>query len=59
MPLEQSADREAVGRNISMLEAEGKKPKAAIAVALSIARRNGAKIPPPKRRYKDNAKFGS
>lgn len=60
MPLEYSPNREAIGRNIkTMMEVDGKPERQATAIALSIARRSGAKIPPPRRRYRDNAKISN
>jgi len=56
MPLEFDASKGAVSRNISKLMDEGKmKKKQAIAIALNQARKAGANIPPPKRRYRDGA----
>lgn len=34
-----------IGHNIKVEEAAGKKPKQAIAIALNVARKSGAKIP--------------
>ncbi len=48
MPLIKSASKKAIGSNIKTEEAAGKKPKQAIAIALDVARRNGAKIPRKK-----------
>ena len=48
MPLIKSKSRRAVGRNIATETAAGKPRKQAIAIALSVAREAGAKI--PKRR---------
>jgi hypothetical protein len=57
MPLDKSGSRESIGKNIATEETEGKRPhKQAVAIALSIARKAGANIPPP--RYRDNAKIG-
>lgn len=61
MPLFQSPSKAALGKNISELSASGKRPHAqSVAIALSEARKGGAKIPGPKMRpYRDNAKFGA
>lgn len=48
MPLEKSKSKAAVARNISREENAGKKPKQAIAIALSVARKAGAKTPKNK-----------
>lgn len=45
MPLIKSKSKKAIGKNISAEENAGKKPKQAIAIALSVARKAGAKIP--------------
>lgn len=45
MPLEKSPSRAAIGRNIKTEEATGRPKKQAVAIALSTARRAGAKIP--------------
>ena len=45
MPLIKSKAKSAIGTNIKTEEAAGKKPKQAIAIALSVARKAGAKIP--------------
>ncbi len=37
-----------IGHNIKEEEAAGKKPKQAIAIALNVARKSGAKIPKKK-----------
>lgn len=64
MPLIQSSSPSAIGKNIKELSASGKRPHAQnVAIALSEARKAGAKIPGPKmgpkmRPYRDNAKFG-
>lgn len=61
MPLIQSPSKAALGQNISELSSSGKRPHAqVVAIALSAARKNGAKIPGPKSRpYRDNAKIGA
>lgn len=38
-----------IGHNIKVEESEGKKPKQAIAIALNVARKSGAKIPKKKK----------
>lgn len=45
MPLVKSGSKKAIGENIKREEAAGKKPKQAIAIALNVARKAGAKIP--------------
>ena len=45
MPLNKSGSKKAIGQNIKTEEAVGKKPKQAIAIALNVARKSGAKIP--------------
>jgi Family of unknown function (DUF6496) len=45
MPLDKSGSKASVGRNISIEESVGKPPKQAIAIALNVARKAGAKIP--------------
>ncbi len=37
-----------IGHNIKVEEESGKKPKQAIAIALNVARKSGAKISPKK-----------
>jgi hypothetical protein len=44
MPLVQSGNKQAIGVNIRREEAAGKPRKQAVAIALDVARRNGAKI---------------
>ncbi len=48
MPLEHSASKPAIGRNIAREEAAGKPKKQAIAISLNTAREAGAKIPKKK-----------
>ena len=50
MPLIKSKSKKAIGENIKTEEAAGKKPKQAIAIALSVARKAGAKIPKKKKK---------
>jgi len=45
MPLVKGGSKEAIGKNIGIEEAAGKPHKQAIAIALSVARKAGAKIP--------------
>lgn len=45
MPLIKSGSKKAIGENIKREEEAGKKPKQAIAIALNVARKAGAKIP--------------
>ena len=47
MPLVQGKSKEAIGKNIK-IEEKSKPKKQAIAIALSVARKNGAKIPKKK-----------
>lgn len=39
-----------IGPNIKELESTGRPQKQAVAIALSVARKSGAKIPPPKKK---------
>ena len=48
MPLDKSASRAAIGKNIKREIAAGKPRKQAVAIALDVARRAGAKIPKKK-----------
>jgi len=48
MPLDKSGSKASIGRNIKTEESEGKKPKQAIAIALSVARKAGKDIPKKK-----------
>ena len=51
MPLKKGSSRKTIGSNIKELESTGKYPrKQSIAIALSEARKSGAKIPKPKKR---------
>lgn len=52
MPLIKSKSRKAVGENIKRLTREGKSRDQAIAIALDIARKSGAKISKKKGRVK-------
>jgi len=49
MPLEKSKSKKDIGRNIATEEAAGKGKKQSIAIALSVARKAGAKIKKPKK----------
>ncbi len=49
MPLEKSKSKKAIGHNIKAEEEAGKPKKQAIAIALDVARRAGAKIPKKKK----------
>lgn len=50
MPLIKSKSKSAIGKNIKTEESAGKKPKQAIAIALNVARKAGAKIKKPKKK---------
>ena len=50
MPLIKSGSKKAIGENIKREEASGKSKKQSVAIALNVARKSGAKIPPPKGR---------
>lgn len=45
MPLDKSASKKAIGKNIKAEIMAGKPRKQAVAIALDVARRAGAKIP--------------
>lgn len=45
MPLIKSGSKKAIGENIKAEESAGKPKKQAIAIALNVARKAGAKIP--------------
>ena len=45
MPLVKSASKKAIGKNIEREEEAGKPRKQAVAIALNVARKAGAKIP--------------
>lgn len=45
MPLITNDSRKAIGKNIKTEEAAGKPKKQAVAIALNVARKAGAKIP--------------
>jgi hypothetical protein len=48
MPLEKSKSKKAIGHNIAAEIEAGKPKKQAIAIALDVARKAGAKIPKKK-----------
>jgi hypothetical protein len=48
MPLEKGKGKAVISRNISELVHSGRKKSQAVAIALSTARKSGAKIPKPK-----------
>jgi hypothetical protein len=48
MPLIKSKSKKAIGENIKREEIAGKPKKQAIAIALNVARKSGAKIPKKK-----------
>ena len=49
MPLIRGGSRKAISQNIKTEMAHGKPQPQAVAIALSVARKAGAKIPRPKR----------
>ena len=58
MPLIKSASKEAVSENIRREISSGKPRAQSIAIALDTARRSGADIPKPRKRYKAGMHFG-
>jgi len=50
MPLEKSKSKKAVSRNIKTEMEAGKPQKQAVAIALNVARKAGAKIPKTKKK---------
>jgi hypothetical protein len=52
MPLKKGTSRKVIGENIKELEASGRPKKQAIAIALDVARKSGAKIPKKKGKKK-------
>jgi hypothetical protein len=48
MPLIKSASKKAIGKNIEKEQEVGKPHKQAVAIALNVARKAGAKIPKKK-----------
>ena len=55
MPLIHSKSKKAIGENIETEMAHGKLQKQAVAIALSTARRAGAKIPKPSNRRRSKS----
>ena len=55
MPLIKSRSKKAIGENIRTEMAHGKPQKQAVAIALSTARRAGAKIPKPSKRRRSKS----
>lgn len=53
MPLKKSKSKKAVGQNIKTEMAAGKPQKQAVAIALNVARKAGAKIPKRKGKQMD------
>ncbi len=49
MPLEKSASKSAIGKNIKTETAAGKNQRQAVAIALNVARKAGADIKKPKK----------
>lgn len=52
MPLKRGKSRATVSQNIETEIAAGKPRAQAVAISLDIARRSGADIPPPKKRFR-------
>lgn len=50
MPLKKGISKKTIGSNIKEMEASGHPKKQAIAAALNVARKAGAKIPKPKKK---------
>jgi len=48
MPLKKSKSKKAISSNIKTEMEHGKPQKQAVAIALNVARKSGAKIPKPK-----------
>jgi len=48
MPLIKSKSKKAIGKNIEVEESAGKPKRQAVAIALNVARKAGAKIPKRK-----------
>lgn len=48
MPLEKGKSKKTIGKNIKIEEEHGKPKKQAVAIALNVARKAGAKIPKKK-----------
>jgi hypothetical protein len=58
MPLKAGKSRETISSNIRTEIAHGKPQKQAVAIALDVARRSGAKIAPKRRGGIDNLRPG-
>jgi hypothetical protein len=52
MPLSKGTSRKSIGNNIKTEIAAGRPRKQALAIALNVARKAGADIPPPKKKRK-------
>ncbi len=50
MPLEKGRSKKVISANIKREVAAGRPQKQAVAIALNTARKNGAKIPSPKKK---------
>jgi len=50
MPLDKSGSKKSIGKNYDIERKEGKSKKQSIAIALNIARENGAKISKKKKK---------
>lgn len=50
MPLVKTGSRKSIGENIKREESAGKPKKQALAIALNVARKAGAKIKKPKKK---------
>ncbi len=52
MPLKKGISKKVISKNIKTEMSSGKPQKQSIAIALSTARKSGAKIPKPKKKKK-------